>query len=228
MYLKRTVQKDVYVADLTPTGDVANPRRLTLDDRTDIALNWTPDGSAILFSSDRNGSSDIFRQRLDQRTAEPVIEGSDDETGPLAVSRGGRMDDYLVAPPAARLTPAAGRAIMRMRATGGAREKIADDSSQHSVLCPRPGATTGCVPVEQVDTEVSVYQATGEAVRRQKLTGTTIVRGTPVRADLIAGRFVGGNPDRAARAHSRSAAQRWQARRAREGSSRRRHVLLVG
>jgi eukaryotic-like serine/threonine-protein kinase len=182
--LKRTVQKDVYVADLTPTGDVANPRRLTLDDRTDIALNWTPDGSAILFSSDRNGSSDIFRQRLDQRTAEPVIEGSDDETGPLAVSREGDWYYYLVAPPAARLTPAAGRAIMRMRATGSAREKIADDSSQHSVLCPRPGATTGCVLVEQVDTEVSVYQATGEAVRGQKLTGTTIVRGTPVRADL--------------------------------------------
>ena len=39
--------------------------RLTLDDRMDLQPSWLPDGKAILFASDRNGSMDIFRQALD-------------------------------------------------------------------------------------------------------------------------------------------------------------------
>jgi Tol biopolymer transport system component len=47
-----------------------NPRRLTFNDRDDFASDWTSDGQYILFASNRNGSMDIFRQGVDERTAE--------------------------------------------------------------------------------------------------------------------------------------------------------------
>ena len=143
-FFKRNLQKDVYVAELTPDGNPVNQRRLTLDDSSDFVTNWTPDSRTILFTSDRNGSRDIFRQALDQRNADAVISGSDDETGPSAVSHDGAWLYYVVSPKGWRLTPARGMAGMRTRAAGGAREKLADDSQQHLVLCARPPSSV-CV-----------------------------------------------------------------------------------
>ena len=52
-----------------------NPRRLTLDERKDYPSAWTRDSKAVLFTSQSNGQSDIFKQALDQETAEPVVAG---------------------------------------------------------------------------------------------------------------------------------------------------------
>jgi hypothetical protein len=38
--------------------------------------SWTPDSQAILFSSDRNGRSEVFRQRLKASVAETLVQGS--------------------------------------------------------------------------------------------------------------------------------------------------------
>ena len=134
-FLKRSPQKDVYLADLTSAGDAANPRRFTLDDSDDFATNWMPDSKAILFSSDRNGNFDIFRQSLDQRAAEAVVAGPDDESGPTAVSPDGTWFYYYVHPKGWRSTMARGVTIMRTPVSGGAHQKIADD----------PSATRSCV-----------------------------------------------------------------------------------
>ena len=73
-------ESDVYVGDLEANGTrLMNPRRLTLDDRDDEPSAWTLDGKAVLFDSNRNGSYDIFRQALDQRTAEAVVTSREDK-----------------------------------------------------------------------------------------------------------------------------------------------------
>jgi Tol biopolymer transport system component len=132
-FIKRRVQKDVYVAELTAAGDVVNPRRLTLDDSTDIATNRAPDSQAIFFSSDRNGSLDIFKQPLHQRNAEAVIAGSDDEVGPSAVSPDGFF--YVFYPKRSGGTAAGGQ-IMRASLTGGsASEDCRRLSKAVSALC---------------------------------------------------------------------------------------------
>jgi hypothetical protein len=48
VFLKRSAQRDVYIAGLGPDGAPVDPRRLTLDDRDDFLTNWTPDGRAPL------------------------------------------------------------------------------------------------------------------------------------------------------------------------------------
>ena len=54
------------------------PRRLTLDERNDWPTAWTADTRAVIFYSDRNGRSQVFKQNLDQETAETVAAGPDD------------------------------------------------------------------------------------------------------------------------------------------------------
>ena len=63
-------QSDCYVGRIAPGNSaLQDVRRLTLDERMDVEPTWMPDGKSILFTSDRNGSPDIFRQALDASAA---------------------------------------------------------------------------------------------------------------------------------------------------------------
>ena len=71
--LKRTDQYQVYLGELAEGGTRMNsPRRLTNDEASAFPSAWTADSKAVLFFSDRDGTGGIFKQRIDQDTAEPV------------------------------------------------------------------------------------------------------------------------------------------------------------
>ena len=145
VFVKTSNQRDVYVADLTADGTPVNPRRFTPDDSNDFATNWTPDSKAVLFSSDRNGTFDIFKQQLDQRIPEAMVSGPDDDMT-TAVTPDGAWYYYMVWPKSWALKPAHGKgmAIWRISAAGGPREKVAEESELHLPLCPR-STSAGCV-----------------------------------------------------------------------------------
>ena len=74
MVIRRTNQDAVFVADFSPSPpQFIGAYRLTLEQRSNFPHAWTADSSTVIFESDRNGSWDIFKQRIDQRTAEPII-----------------------------------------------------------------------------------------------------------------------------------------------------------
>lgn len=74
MVIKDSEQNATFVGDFDRSIPViSNIRRLTLDERTSYPHAWTRDSRAVIFESDRAGSWDIFRQRIDQRTAEPIV-----------------------------------------------------------------------------------------------------------------------------------------------------------
>jgi DNA-binding winged helix-turn-helix (wHTH) protein/Tol biopolymer transport system component len=76
-------QADVYVGDLRAEGrELANTRRLTLDESDDYPAFWTPDGQSVVFSSNRNGRFQVFRQRLDQSVPELLSMDSEDAMFP--------------------------------------------------------------------------------------------------------------------------------------------------
>jgi len=64
----------IYIGTLSLNGTqlLAN-RRLTMDDNENIPWSWTPDSTAVLFSSDRNGTREIFKQAVDQTIAESLV-----------------------------------------------------------------------------------------------------------------------------------------------------------
>jgi hypothetical protein len=94
--LKGLVQADVYVGDIVEHR-LENARRLTFNDRDDFVSDWTPDSHYILFASNRNGSMDIFRQKVSARTAEARIAGPEDKLSSItpcdtAVNLLGRLE----------------------------------------------------------------------------------------------------------------------------------------
>ena len=57
-------------------------RRLTLDENENIPFAWTIDSKALLFTSDRNGIREIFKQDIDQPAAERLVNSTTNSHSP--------------------------------------------------------------------------------------------------------------------------------------------------
>jgi hypothetical protein len=66
----------VFLAEIdAETGGFKTPRRLSLDDSTNQVYTWTSDSRAVLFSSNRSGTTKLYRQAIDQAVPELLVEG---------------------------------------------------------------------------------------------------------------------------------------------------------
>ena len=76
-FLRENTLSSIYGATLASDGaHLLDNKKLTFDENNNTPSAWTPDSKAILFHSDRNGTSEIFKQAIDQPLAETVT-GSD-------------------------------------------------------------------------------------------------------------------------------------------------------
>src|ERR1700757_2162321 len=76
---RHSPQPDVYVADLKRNEQgLAKLRRLTLDERLDYAMSWTPDSQSVVFTSNRNGPFQVFTQNINATQPELLVGGEDD------------------------------------------------------------------------------------------------------------------------------------------------------
>jgi Tol biopolymer transport system component len=144
VYLKGSPQDDVYVGDLKDDGDLANTRRLTLDDSEDYPTNWSPEGTAVLFHSNRNGTFDIFKQGVQERSADPIVATGEDEMGPAAISPDGRWFFYHVHQKGWQLTSLRPMTLMRVSASGGPAYRVIEAPSMDWPSCAR-SPSTRCV-----------------------------------------------------------------------------------
>lgn len=70
-------------------------KRLSAESAYDAAYpEWTPDGRRIIFSSHRNGSSDIYSVKADGTDERPLVSGPNDEFG-ASVSADGKSLAYV-------------------------------------------------------------------------------------------------------------------------------------
>jgi len=110
-------QEDAYVASFDrQRGVIGTPRRLTLDDRDDVPLDWTPDSASVVLVSTRNGAAHIFKQRLDGDAPEPFITSPGSQEV-ARVTSDGRWVLYKERTPQ-------GMRIMRVPLTGGTPELV--------------------------------------------------------------------------------------------------------
>jgi len=76
VFIRAKPQADVYVAEFSAKGPLlSTPRRLTFDEADDLPFDLTPDNKAVLFISNRTGTDNIFRQRMDATSAEMLVFG---------------------------------------------------------------------------------------------------------------------------------------------------------
>jgi hypothetical protein len=120
-------QADVYVGDLRADGtELANTRRLTLDESDDLPAFWTPDDKAVVLFSNRNGKFQVFRQRLDQSIPELLSMVSEEAFYPRF---GGPWIYFRSVPAAARgLSWTQPLTLRRIPMNGGASSDVIRDA----------------------------------------------------------------------------------------------------
>jgi DNA-binding winged helix-turn-helix (wHTH) protein/Tol biopolymer transport system component len=173
-FLKGNPQGDVYVGNLEQNGKVLTaPRRLTLDDLDDQPSDWTPDSRSVLFFSNRNGTYDIFRQSLDETTAQALVENKRVKTRPR-MSPDGNWVLYYDPPGNSRIERLR---ISRVPLAGGPTETVLEEQGLYVVRCARPPASR-CIAGVLHPQELVVY-----ALDPIKGRGPELVR-IPVNADV--------------------------------------------
>jgi Tol biopolymer transport system component len=167
--LKGLVQADVYVGDVVEHR-LENPRRLTFNDRDDFASDWTPDSHYVLFASNRNGSMDIFRQGVDERTAEAIITGPEDKLS-LHLSPDGQWLLYFAFLGGYAVTKAP--LLMRAPLSGGPPQLVFKARPGSDFRCLKAPATM-CVLSEWMNKQVVFYaldptRGKGQELARQEI-----------------------------------------------------------
>lgn len=77
---KQSTQTHVYVGELEAGGRrLMKPRPLTLEESIDYPSTWMPDSKAVVFWSNRNDRWGIYKQGLDQTTAQTIVTGPDNK-----------------------------------------------------------------------------------------------------------------------------------------------------
>jgi Tol biopolymer transport system component len=124
VFLNRRAQSDVYLGQLSSGGDeMKTPQRLTLDDRIDWPGGWSLDGKTVFLYSDRNGSFDIFKQGINDRSAESVVTDNEEKWAPQ-VSPDGKWVLYMQWPKVAESAPVPAGKLMRVPIAGGPSETV--------------------------------------------------------------------------------------------------------
>jgi DNA-binding winged helix-turn-helix (wHTH) protein/Tol biopolymer transport system component len=74
---RENTQLQAFIAEFEAGSARLKPsrRRLTLDANGNVAEAWTSDSKAVLFVSNRNGTWGLFKQNIDETTAEVLVEG---------------------------------------------------------------------------------------------------------------------------------------------------------
>jgi Tol biopolymer transport system component/DNA-binding winged helix-turn-helix (wHTH) protein len=73
-FIRTNIVPTVYITEVNQrTKQIGPLQRLTLDELQNRPYEWTPDGKAVLYVSNRDGGFHIFRQDIDSTTPEQVV-----------------------------------------------------------------------------------------------------------------------------------------------------------
>jgi DNA-binding winged helix-turn-helix (wHTH) protein/Tol biopolymer transport system component len=113
------------------------PQRLTLDANGNLAEAWLADSKTVLFVSNRNGTWALFRQAIDETTAEVLVEGHD-----ITLPRLSADDSQVLYQ--SRTEPAnysAPVSLMRLPVAGGSPQLVLKDVGIVNHQCARIPST---------------------------------------------------------------------------------------
>jgi Tol biopolymer transport system component len=136
---------DVYIADLLNGKSLASPRSLGLEQSLDFPSAWTRDSSWLYFDSDRNGSRQIFRERLD-RNKPDLFQGNAKYLSRATLTPDGKWVLFLSSDP--DLGPKDKPQLMRVPAGGGPPEfvtTLASTNPLSDIDCPSKISSGSCV-----------------------------------------------------------------------------------
>ena len=138
-YLRGNFVPNAYIATLDVGGErVLSKRRLTFDENENDVFAWTLDGKSVLFSSDRNGTMEIFKQGVDQSIPENLLTSHEQLLQPRLTPNSSEIL-YISAPKIAGSDNQS--SLFAMPIIGGAPRLILKDVNIWNVQCARLPST---------------------------------------------------------------------------------------
>jgi eukaryotic-like serine/threonine-protein kinase len=133
LFLRGNWLPSIYIGTLSLNGtQLLASRRLTMDDNENIPWSWTPDSAAVLFSSDRNGTREVFKQAIDQTIAESLVTSSYQVSQPVVAPDGSEILYISTTTSASHETPSS---IFAIPIGGGTPRFILKDVGIWNVQC---------------------------------------------------------------------------------------------
>jgi DNA-binding winged helix-turn-helix (wHTH) protein/Tol biopolymer transport system component len=124
--------EQAFISEFDPdTRKWKTPRRLTLDANGNQATAWLADSKTVLFVSNRNGTWTLFKQAIDETTADVLVEGHSLYL-PRLSSDGSQVIYGSQADPS---NPAAPISLMRLPVAGGPPQLIVQDVGLGNYQC---------------------------------------------------------------------------------------------
>jgi len=135
VFLKWVGHSISYLGNLAGGGSrLLRVRHFPLSESSDGAADWTPDSKAIILTSNRSGSYEVYTQALDADTAEPLVtEGFGRNP---RVTPDGKWLLYLGKTGSAPATIP--EPVMRISITGGPSQRLFTARAWATVNCARP------------------------------------------------------------------------------------------
>ena len=113
-------RKAILIADLKANGrQIAQPSGVASSTAFDFLGDWTADGNAVVFMSDRNGHYGLFKQSVGEESVQTLVYGPENAVFAPVVSPDG---DWVLYSSRRRESP--GESVMRVPITGGASEFV--------------------------------------------------------------------------------------------------------
>jgi Tol biopolymer transport system component len=141
-FLRENTVVSVYIAALAPDGNhLLTNRRLTRDENQNDPFAWTPDSKAVLFSSNRNGTPQIFKQAIDQPLAENLMTSTEQLLQPRVTPDGSEILYISTSKSADLTTPFS---IFAIPIAGGTPRLVLKDFRIWNVQCA-PSPSTICL-----------------------------------------------------------------------------------
>lgn len=139
LVLSRTnSHEQAFITEIDPnTRKWKTPRRLTLDANDNQATAWLADSKTVLFVSNRNGTWTLFKQAIDETTAEVLVEGHSLYLPRLSAD-GSQVIYGSQTDPA---NPAAPVTLMRLPVAGGPPRLVVQDVGLGNFECARLPST---------------------------------------------------------------------------------------
>ena len=159
-FLRQRAHQDIYIGELGKDGSsLEAPRRFTMNNRDNRLSSWTRDSQAVLFSSNRTGKSEIFRQGLKDSVSE-MIGAAPGEVAGAHPSPDGSWILYRESTPGSWRVgaPRAPTRLMRVPVAGGPPEMILEElaSGLDYLQCPSVGGPS-CVLVQREGKDLVFY-----------------------------------------------------------------------
>jgi DNA-binding winged helix-turn-helix (wHTH) protein/Tol biopolymer transport system component len=137
-YAKYVSSPAIYISELSSSGNLSPPQRLTMDEWKDLPFSWTPDGKAILFVSDRDGLFRIFRQEIGQTIPELLVGGREQASIPRLTPDNANIV-YVVWPKPGDAVRT--NRLMRIPLAGGPPQTVLQRAGIGNMQCARKPST---------------------------------------------------------------------------------------